>query len=103
MKKPYLILNFKSFTKISPVYLKILRRTLTYFFLDYKIINLPTSKKKITLLKSPHVYKKAREQFQVSTHKIAIYIYSKVNVVDLLKYLTINKPKFIKLSIRKMI
>lgn len=39
-------------------------------------IPLPTNKKIITVLRSPHVNKKAREQFQVSTYKRLLDIYS---------------------------
>lgn len=37
-------------------------------------IPLPTDKNKITVLKSPHVYKDAREQFEMRTHKRLIDI-----------------------------
>ena len=39
-------------------------------------IPLPTNKKIFTVLKSPHVNKKAREQFQVSSYKRLMDIYS---------------------------
>ena len=39
-------------------------------------IPLPTEKQKFTVLKSPHVNKKAREQFQVCTYKRLMDIYS---------------------------
>ena len=39
-------------------------------------IPLPTVKEKFTVLKSPHVNKKAREQFQLCTYKRLIDIYS---------------------------
>ena len=39
-------------------------------------IPLPTNKKIFTVLKSPHVNKKAREQFQVSSYKRLLDIYS---------------------------
>ena len=39
-------------------------------------IPLPTKKRKITVLKSPHVNKKAREQFQLCTYKRMLDIYS---------------------------
>jgi small subunit ribosomal protein S10 len=39
-------------------------------------IPLPTEKKKYTVLKSPHVNKKAREQFQLCSHKRLLDIYS---------------------------
>lgn len=37
-------------------------------------IPLPTEKSKITVLKCPHVYKDAREQFEMRTHKRLIDI-----------------------------
>jgi len=39
-------------------------------------IPLPTDKEKFTVLKSPHVSKKSREQFQLCTYKRLIDIYS---------------------------
>lgn len=39
-------------------------------------IPLPTEKEKFTVLRSPHVNKKAREQFQLCTYKRLIDIYS---------------------------
>ena len=39
-------------------------------------IPLPTKKKIFTVLKSPHVNKKAREQFQLSSYKRLLDIYS---------------------------
>jgi small subunit ribosomal protein S10 len=39
-------------------------------------IPLPTEKKIFTVLRSPHVNKKAREQFQLCTHKRLLDIYT---------------------------
>ena len=39
-------------------------------------IPLPTKKKIFTVLKSPHVNKKSREQFQLRTHKRLIEIFT---------------------------
>lgn len=39
-------------------------------------IPLPTEKNIFTVLRSPHVYKKGREQFQLRTHKRLIEIYT---------------------------
>jgi small subunit ribosomal protein S10 len=39
-------------------------------------IPLPSEKEVFTVLKSPHVNKKAREQFQIRTHKRLIEIYT---------------------------
>jgi small subunit ribosomal protein S10 len=39
-------------------------------------IPLPTEKEKFTVLRSPHVNKKAREQFQLCTYRRLVDIYS---------------------------
>lgn len=33
-----------------------------------KLVSLPKKKKRITILRSPHVHKKARDQFEIQTH-----------------------------------
>ena len=51
-------------------------------------IPLPTHKKIFTVLRSPHVNKKAREQFQLNTHKRLLDIYtSSSRTVDALSKL----------------
>ena len=37
---------------------------------------LPTKKERFTVLKSPHVYKKSREQFQICTHVRLLDVYA---------------------------
>ena len=66
--------------------------------MSFSSIKLPNKIKRITLLKSPHVHKKAREQFEQKTFKNLIEINDKINI-SLLKLITINKPKNIKLKI----
>lgn len=48
---------------------------------------LPTKREKFTVLKSPHVYKKSREQFQLCTYSrlIDIYVSSQKAVTALSK------------------
>lgn len=43
----------------------------------FKYITLPQKKKKITLLKSPHVHKKAREQFELvkQSSQVQLHLY----------------------------
>ena len=43
-------------------------------------IPLPTHKRIYTVLKSPHVNKKAREQFELCSYKRLLDIYSTVNI-----------------------
>lgn len=60
----------------------------------YSISFLPKKSKKIILLKSPHVHKKAREQFQVLTYSfILILVVSKVS--EIISYTKLNSPKTI--------
>ncbi|MGX6961014.1 MAG: 30S ribosomal protein S10 [Candidatus Karelsulcia muelleri] len=61
-------------------------------------IPLPTKKKIYTILRSPHVHKKSREQFKLFTHKIFVVVY---NVkYNLLKKIYI--PSCVKLEITKI-
>ena len=46
-------------------------------------IPLPTHKRIFTVLRSPHVNKKAREQFQLTNHKRLMDIYSYVSYTHL--------------------
>ncbi len=36
---------------------------------DFKQVMLPSHTKKITVIRSPHIHKKSRDQFQIKTHK----------------------------------
>jgi ribosomal protein S10 len=58
-------------------------------------------KKRYTILKSPHVFKKAREQFEIKSYKLTILSESIKNL-KYLKYFILNKPKIIKLSIKQI-
>ena len=66
---------------------------------------MPKIVKRVTLLKSPHVNKKSREQFQVSYYKFIVNVYTfkeKFNK-NFLKFVILNKPKYISLSLRRII
>lgn len=67
---------------------------------NFSIIYLPKKIKRITLLKSPHVYKKSKEQFQITVFKLFIKIKSKINF-DVLKYVLLNKSSLIKIKLLK--
>jgi small subunit ribosomal protein S10 len=55
-------------------------------------IPLPTEKEKFTVLRSPHVNKKSREQFQLCTYKRLVDIYSNsAKTVDALMKLELAK------------
>ena len=62
-------------------------------------IPLPTEKNKWTVLRSPHVDKKSREQFEIRTHKRLIDIIEpNVRTIDELKKL--NLPAGVDITIR---
>jgi small subunit ribosomal protein S10 len=60
-------IRLQSYNLVS---LNFLKKKLKLFALNYDLkcssINLPVEKKKITVLKSPHVNKKARDQYEIS-------------------------------------
>ena len=102
MKTQFLQLNIRSTNKKINIYLIFLLSILKKLNIKYKYIKIPLLSKKITLLKSPHVNKKAREQFELKIFKQTIIIYSHLKL-KILKFLILNKPKFIKLKLRKII
>jgi ribosomal protein S10 len=65
------------------------------FNIDFKIISLPSKKKKKTLLKSPHVIKKAKESFELSFFKFVVIIDFNY---ELLKILRSNVPNTVHLK-----
>lgn len=67
--------------------------------LSYSIFYLPLTERKITLLKSPHVNKKAKEQFKIATYKAVVSLNSPVFSTQF-SSLILNKPKAILLKLK---
>ena len=62
-------------------------------------IPLPTKKEKFTVLKSPHVNKKARDQYQLCTYKRLVDIYSNSSkTVD--AFMKIELPSVVDVEIK---
>lgn len=56
-----------------------------------KVISLPTLKKKFTVLRSPHIDKKSREQFEWTRYKKSIFLdFKKISVFSLFLFLLKN-------------
>lgn len=62
--------------------------------LSHSTFHLPYNIKKCALLKSPHVYKKAKEHFELRTYS-AIISFLTLPKADLIRFLLSNKPKSI--------
>jgi small subunit ribosomal protein S10 len=95
-------LRIKSLNKDSlNLYKSFLEKSLKNININFKIFNLPTKKQRVTLLKSPHVNKAAREQFEIKYYTTTLEINSNIEN-RLLKFLILNKPKTITISIKRV-
>ena len=63
-------------------------------------IPLPTSVSRFTVLRSPHVNKKSREQFEIRTHKRLIDIETNEQTMDALLKLDLSAGVDIKIRLR---
>lgn len=96
----YLQINIKSLNKkLLQIYTYFLKSLFKNYNLKFSVISNPIIKKRITLLKSPHVHKKAREQFELRIHKKTFFIKDFVPLENFNKIL-INKPKLININIK---
>jgi ribosomal protein S10 len=102
-KKKYLSnvqLKLKSVYKESLLlYTQFLSFFLKKLFVNISIFTLPKKRKKITLFKSPHVNKKAKEHFEVFYYQVLITIKEPISL-EKIKYLFLNKPKSIQVKIK---
>ena len=80
-------LQFKAFNykHLDNLLMKILKRSCLLNLNITKPISLPLKKTLFTVLKSPHVNKKARNQFQLIIHKRVLVVYIKQNEIEKLK------------------
>jgi ribosomal protein S10 len=58
----------------------------------------PIKKRIVTLLKSPHVYKKSKEQYQIKKYRVVIVSPACSCNRNLFKFFLLNKPKSVVLS-----
>lgn len=81
--------------KLIFLYQKFLKSLFLKFNLKYTIINLPKKYKLKTFLKSPHVNKKAKENFKYTLYSFKLNTSFNFNYLKILKY---NVPKNINLT-----
>ena len=95
-------LKIKSLNKESlNLYTKFLEQVFSKTNIKYSIFNFPTTIKRVTLLKSPHVYKSAREQFEIKRYSCILkFGTSEENSIE--KIVLLNKPNVVTLSLKKL-
>lgn len=94
-----IIIKIRSLDQNSlTIYKNFLGSILSKLLITYKVSNIPTITKRITLLKSPHVNKKSREQFQHNTYKAFFKVKSALSI-KVLKYIILNKPKTVQVVV----
>ena len=76
-------IKFKSFNiyKLEEI-IKNLHNIGTDNDLNPKIVSLNKSKKRFTILKGPHVHKKARDQYELTTHSKILFINGSIKNVE---------------------
>ena len=85
-------LKIKSLNKESlNLYKKFLEKIFAKMNVKYYLFNLPTNIKRITLLKSPHVNKSAREQFEIKRYSCS-FTFNCSNKINIEKIFLLNKP-----------
>lgn len=96
-------IKIKSLDQLTlQLYLKFLKNIFLKIRLkNFTMQNFPLKKKKISLLKSPHVNKKAIEQFEFKVYKALVTIRGIKNL-PIFKYLILNKPKNLKFIIKTL-
>jgi small subunit ribosomal protein S10 len=99
MKKRYQVTikstNGESLTFFKEFFSTVLKKAA----ISHTCVSLPIKKKRITLLKSPHVNKKSREQFEIRLLKILFQINSPIGLNKLNKLL-LNKPKVVSVNVK---
>lgn len=90
-------LKIKSFEKYYiNITLNEIFKILKFFSIDkYSIISLPKKIKKFTVIRSPHIDKKSREQYEIRTYKTIIKVRISNNAIALLFLEVLKNFKFI--------
>jgi len=93
-------IKVKSLNKQSALlYQTFLKSILEKRNIKFSVFNLPLKRKRITLLKSPHVNKSSREQFEIKFYSYILQTDKKLNSY-VFKLLFLNKPKSVSLFLK---
>ena len=93
--------NINSIKRFNTILFNRLSKIKNIKFFILQIINKKKKRKKFTVLKSPHVNKTAREQFEIIsyTKTIKIYCYQYVLLLFIIKQLKVNLVSEVKLKV----
>jgi len=100
MKNKQFQIIIKTFNlRVLKLYTHFLKKVFHGSDIRFSIFYLPCAKKRITLLKSPHVDKTAREQFEVKYYKLCLVLKS-ISRFSILKWVLLNKPSVLMVKIK---
>jgi ribosomal protein S10 len=101
MKSKVILELYSSSQKVIVAYLRYLISQFKKLNILFNLCIFPKKKKKLTLLRSPHVFKKAREQFEIIKYKYVLNIF--INFpIKYLKLLFRNKPLSLNFCFKKL-
>jgi ribosomal protein S10 len=95
----YKIILSSSSKKSLNLYLRFLTLIFQKLNTSVSLFDLPTTKKSVALFKSPHVYKKAKEHFELRSYK-TILCFNLPVCSNILKVILLNKPKSVILKLK---
>lgn len=81
--------------KLLNLYKNYISINLNQLSIKYSIVYVPTTTKKKTFLKSPHVNKRSKENFSLILYKFKLHIFFNLPYLKILRY---NVPKNIHLK-----
>ena len=100
MKNKNLQINFKTFNfNALNLYAFFLKKVFHNLNIKFSMFYLPIKRKRITLLKSPHVNKTAREQFEIKYFSLCLKLNCSVKM-GIIKWILLNKPAVLKAKIK---
>jgi len=80
------------------IYLNFLFKIFKYYNIKFKYVFLPKKIKTLTFLKSPHVFKKAKEHFKLTEYSVFL-IFKVKNLNSLKSFMNLYKPTALKIKI----
>jgi ribosomal protein S10 len=84
---------------VLKIYVFYLKKIFNFLNLKYSILQLPLKKSRITLIKSPHINKKSREQFEIKSHALTFKLVCNLDI-SIVRFILLNKPSTVQIKIK---